>query len=158
MPRIKLETFIRSNLQTCFDLSRSIDLHKISTSHTAEEAINGRTTGLIGLDEFVTWRAVHFGIRQQLTTRITAFNSPFHFRDEQEKGAFNFFTHDHYFKEVDGGVCMLDVFEFRSPLGPLGLLADKLVLTRYMTKLLLTRNAVIKEFAESDRWRLVLRR
>ena len=54
MPRIKLETKIRASKEIVFDLSRSIDLHKLSTSQTNEEAIAGKTEGLIGLNEWVT--------------------------------------------------------------------------------------------------------
>ncbi len=77
MPKIQLETDIQSTLEICFDLARSIDLHKISTRHTKEEAIAGRTVGLIVLGEFVTWQATHFGIRQQLTSKITAMERPY---------------------------------------------------------------------------------
>lgn len=51
MPVIILHTQINAPIERCFDLSRSIDLHKISTAHTKEEAINGVTSGLINLDE-----------------------------------------------------------------------------------------------------------
>ena len=85
MPVIYLETRIKSTIEICFDLSRSIDLHQISTAKPNEKAIAGRTTGLIGLDEFVTWQAKHFGITQRLKSKITAFNKPFHFRDEQKR-------------------------------------------------------------------------
>lgn len=64
MPRIVLKTIIRAPIDRCFDLSRSIDLHKVSTEQTNEEAIDGVTSGLISLDESVTWRAKHFGIDQ----------------------------------------------------------------------------------------------
>ena len=76
MPTIKLETHINAPIQLCFDLSTSIDLHKISTAATNEKAIAGTTEGLINLNECVTWEATHFGIRQQLTTKITGFDSP----------------------------------------------------------------------------------
>ncbi|MES2478334.1 MAG: hypothetical protein V4561_04565 [Bacteroidota bacterium] len=82
MPTIQLQTIIKSSIQICFDLSRSIDLHKLSTRETQEDAIGGCTVGLIGLNEFVTWQAVHLGVKQKLTTKITAFESPFYFRDE----------------------------------------------------------------------------
>jgi putative ubiquitin-RnfH superfamily antitoxin RatB of RatAB toxin-antitoxin module len=85
MPIIQLETKINSSLEICFDLSTSIDLHKLSTAHTNEEAIAGVTSGLIGLNDSVTWRAKHFGIYQTLTTKITAHNRPHYFRDEQTK-------------------------------------------------------------------------
>jgi len=54
MPVIELKTAIKAPVERCFDLSRSIDLHKISTAHTNEEAIAGVTSGLIGPNEWVT--------------------------------------------------------------------------------------------------------
>ena len=64
-----------------FDLSRSIDLHVQSTGNTGEKAIAGCTSGLIELGESVTWEATHFGIRQRLTSKITAFERPRFFVD-----------------------------------------------------------------------------
>ena len=48
---------------------------------------------------------------------------------------------------------MCDVFDFDSPLGILGDIADRLFLAAYMRRLLDTRNALIKTVAETDRWR-----
>ena len=151
MPVIVLETHIRSTPEICFDLSRSIDLHTLSTATTNEKAVAGTTTGLINAGESVTWEATHFGIRQQLTSKITAFNFPTHFRDEQVKGAFKSIVHDHYFEDRNGYVAMKDVFSFQSPLGILGRLFNLLVLTKYMKGFLVRRNAVIKDFAESGK-------
>lgn len=47
MPTIQLETIIDADIKICFDLSRSIDLHQISTAKTNEKAIAGVTAGLI---------------------------------------------------------------------------------------------------------------
>jgi hypothetical protein len=44
---------------------------------------------------------------------------------------------------------MIDVFEYRSPLGPLGRIADLLFLRRYMRSLLTMRNRHIKAAAEA---------
>ena len=100
MPVIKLNTFIEADILIVFDLSRSIDLHKASTAHTNEEAIEGITSGLISLNESVTWKAKHFGVYQKLSTNITHFNSPTYFVDEQTKGIFKCFKHEHIFKET----------------------------------------------------------
>jgi ligand-binding SRPBCC domain-containing protein len=156
MPVITLETHIKAPIQICFDLSRSIDLHKISTAATNEKAIAGVTTGLINLNEQVTWEATHFGIRQRLTTRITAVDNPAHFRDEQIKGAFKHLEHDHYFEITGDIVLMKDVFSFSSPAGIIGRIFDYVVLTSYMRRFLIERNNIIKEFAETDKWRSVL--
>jgi ligand-binding SRPBCC domain-containing protein len=151
MPLITLNTIIHAPLEICFDLSRSIDLHTISTQHTGERAIAGVTTGLIGLGETVTWQAKHFGIWQTLTSKITEFDRPIYFVDEMVQGAFNRFRHEHRFEPRNGSTLMTDVFDYTSPLGPLGKLADALVLRKYMTQLLEERNRIIKLYAESDK-------
>lgn len=150
MPTIELETFIHSEIEICFDLARSIDLHSISTSKTNEKAIAGRMEGLIEMNETVTWEATHFGVRQKLTSKITAFDRPFHFRDEQQKGIFQSIYHDHYFEQKENGVLMRDVFRYQAPLQPLGTIVEKIILTNYLKKFLLERNAVIKEYAENE--------
>ena len=156
MPRIELKTEIKANRNIVFDLSRSIDLHKISTKHTNEEAIAGKTSGLIGINESVTWRAKHFGIYQKLTSKITEYDKPKYFTDEMIKGAFTKFKHEHHFIELNKGTLMIDFFDYKSPLGILGKLADILFLKKYMTKLLTKRNLVVKEFAESEKWKTLL--
>jgi ligand-binding SRPBCC domain-containing protein len=156
MPVIELKTFIKSDIETCFDLSRSIDLHELSTAQTNEKAITGKTSGLIGLDEFVTWQATHFGIKQKLTSKITAYNRPRYFRDEQQKGIFKFFVHDHYFQSKNEMVEMTDIFKYESPFGFVGRLFNIIVLTRHLKNLLIKRNALIKEFAETNKWQTIL--
>jgi ligand-binding SRPBCC domain-containing protein len=151
-----LTTEIYSTIGICFDLSRSIDLHKISTAATSEEAIEGRTSGLINLHETVTWQAIHFGIRQKLTTKITAFDRPIYFRDEQIKGIFKSLIHDHKFEEKGNKVIMTDIFTFQAPFGMLGKILSKFILTNYMKQFLIDRNETIKEYAETEKWRGML--
>jgi hypothetical protein len=43
---------------------------------------------------------------------------------------------------------MKDVFDYTSPLGVLGKIADVLFLEKYMRNLLTVRNEVVKEYAE----------
>ena len=156
MATIELTTLIRAPSERCFDLSRSVDLHVASTTDTGERAVGGVMSGLLSLGEEVTWSARHFGVRQELTSRITAFERPRHFRDSMVAGAFRRFDHDHFFVATESGTEMKDVFDFESPLGPLGRLADALVLTRYLRGFLERRNEVIKRAAESEGWRALL--
>jgi len=116
MPIVEIETHIKA------------DLHSISTAKTNEIAIGGVTSGLINFGETVTWQATHFGIKQKLTSKITAFERPFHFRDEQQQGVFKLIYHDHYFETKNGIVIMKDVFKFQSPFGFIGKAFDKLIL------------------------------
>ena len=129
---------------------------KFRTAATQEKAIDGTTNGLINLNEFVTWQAIHFGISQKLTSKITQYKRPFHFRDEQIKGPFKYLIHDHYFEVTSDAVIMKDIFNFQSPFGYAGKLADKFFLINYLTNLLLKRNETIKEYAETEKWKSLL--
>ncbi|WCO03280.1 SRPBCC family protein [Psychroserpens ponticola] len=148
MPLIEIKTLIKADIQTCFDVARNIDFHTKSLEHSNEKAIAGKTSGLIELDEWVTWEAKHFGFTQQLTSKITEFDSPSYFVDEMVSGAFKAFKHEHIFQSKDGRTLMIDKFNFQSPFGILGKLANVLFLVRYMTNLLTTRNTFLKEKAE----------
>ena len=112
----------------------------------------GVTRGIMGLNDTVTWEAKHFGIRQKLTTRISAYNAPGYFVSEMEKGVFKKIHHQHIFHQGNDGTVMTDIFVFEAPLGVLGRVADKLFLRKYMKKFLLKRNETIKAIAESGEW------
>ena len=150
MTQIELSTRINASIDKCFDLARSIDLHIESTKHTREKAIAGKISGLIELGETVTWRARHFGIWQNLTSKITEFERPNYFVDEMVGGAFKSFRHEHIFLSINGQTVMKDIFAFESPCGWLGDVVNFLFLGRYMQRLLKTRNEVIKRAAEAS--------
>jgi ligand-binding SRPBCC domain-containing protein len=146
MPKIVLETIINSvNIEVVFNLSRSIDLHKISAKSSKEQAISGKTSGLISLDETVTWRAKHFGFYQTLTSKITDFEYPTFFADEMVKGAFANFRHEHFFELQNKKIILKYIFDYKSPFGILGKLADVLFLKKYITNFLIERNQIIKK-------------
>jgi ligand-binding SRPBCC domain-containing protein len=149
MTKIELTTHINAPIERCFDLARSIDLHIESTKQTGEQAIAGRTSGLIGLGETVTWRAKHLGVWQTLTSKITEFDYPNHFSDEMVEGAFKSIRHEHLFYAINDQTVMKDIFVFEPPFGILGKLVNFLFLTRYMEILLVKRNTIIKRAAES---------
>jgi ligand-binding SRPBCC domain-containing protein len=156
MPTIHLTTFVAAPAQRVFDLARSIDLHRRSMAHTGEEAIAGTTSGLIGLNETVTWKARHLRRVRILKSKVTAMNPPLSFTDEMVDGDFKSFRHEHHFKRIDNGTLLIDIFTYEAPYGSLGKLADRLFLTNYMKTLLETRNKTIKEYAESDKWKFIL--
>jgi len=149
MPIICLVTHMRAPMDRCFDLARSVEIHLRSTAKTREKVVGRITNGLLGLNDEVTWEATHLCIRQRLTSRITAWDPPYHFRDSMVRGAFHSFEHDHFFKHDQGVTTMKDRFEYKSPLGPLGRLADFLFLKRYVERLLRTRADVIRQAAEA---------
>jgi ligand-binding SRPBCC domain-containing protein len=150
MAVIKLDTLISADLQTCFDASRSIDAHAQSMAGSQEKPVAGRTSGLIGLHETVTWRAKHFGIWWQLTSRITQMDPPNSFTDQIVKGPFARMHHKHSFVPQGKHTLMIDEFNYASPLGKLGKFADWLFVERYMRRLLSQRNEWIRKYCEKQ--------
>ena len=156
MAIIYLTSLINAPLERVFDLSRSIDLHIISTPRSKEKAVAGVMKGLIGPGQTVTWQAFHLFKERNFTSKITAFQRPYYFRDEMQQGDFKKFLHDHFFKKLAGKTEMTDRIIIESPYGMVGKIVTRLFLKNYITKFLKERNEVIKEYAETDKWKMIL--
>lgn len=153
MPVIHLTNFIAAPVERVFDLSRSIDLHKHSMTKHKEEPIGAVINGLLSQGAEVTWRAHHLFKTRILKVKVTALDKPNSFVDEQVGGDFSSMKHQHFFKAIDNGTIMIDIFQFASPYNILGKLLNTLYLTNYMKSLLENRNKMIKEVAEGNRWK-----
>ena len=103
----------------------------------------------LGYGDVVTFEAVHFGIRQQLTSKIVEFDPPNRFVDEMVQGAFASLRHVHEFVVDGDAVVMRDTLVWRSPLGFLGLVADKLFVERHLRTFMVTKQSRLKQYAES---------
>lgn len=156
MPKIHLTSFINAPAERIFDLSRSINLHKISVASTNEEAVAGVISGLIKENETVTWQARHLFKTRLFTSKIIKMQRPDFFIDEMIKGDFKNFRHEHHFKPADNGTIVIDIIEFESPYATIGKIANSLFLKSYIEKFLKKRNAVIKEYAETQKWKAIL--
>lgn len=130
-------------IDEAFDLSLSIDAHVGSMAESDERAVAGVQSGIIGRGQSVTWKARHFGITWTMTSVITEWDRPHMFVDEQRRGPFKSFYHRHTFRPVAGGTTVHDDITFEAPLGPLGGVAEQLVLKRYLPHLIDVRNAFL---------------
>lgn len=153
MPVIHCTTFIAAPTERVFDLSRSIDLHRHSMQKHKEQAVGGVYNGLLDKNAEVTWKARHLFKTRILKTKITEYQRPVSFVDEQITGDFSMMRHQHFFKPCDNGTIMIDIFHFETPYKIIGTLVNKLYLTGYMRALLEERNKIIKETAEGSRWK-----
>lgn len=141
METITLETQINAPAEVCFDLIRDARIHIEITGQSSENAA-------VGLGQTVTFEGTHFGMRQRLTVKVTAFERPILFVDEMIEGRFRSFKHVHEFTENDGVTLMRDTVEWTSPLGIVGKVVDKFVIKRHLTALVSGRNARLKAIAE----------
>ena len=156
MPKIHLTTFIKAPVERVFDLSRHIQLHKESMKDHKEEAVAGTRFGLIEQGESVTWKARHLLKTRILKVHVTEMSKPQQFIDQQSQGSFKEMKHEHFFKPCDNGTIMIDLFHFESPYGTIGKWFNSFFLTRYLKKLLQHRNNLIKEYAEGNKWKMLL--
>ena len=107
---------------------------------SGERIVAGKSGGLIGPGEFVAWRARHLGVPFTLMSRITAFDSPRLFVDEEIAGPFRRLRHEHRFVDRGEHCLMIDDITFAAPFGVLGRLAERFVLERYLRELIASRN------------------
>lgn len=149
MPAISIETEIQAPIELCFDLARDVTIHCATTAQTQEHIVAGKTSGLLELGDEVTFEAVHFGIKQRLTLKIVEYARPYKFKDQMVRGAFKSLRHVHEFEATEKGTLMRDTLEWESPLGFLGVVADRLAVERHMRDFLLERNKQLKKIAES---------
>ena len=150
MPIIKHDVFINAPINVCFDLTRNVDVHTVTTSKTKERSIAGVIVGMMENGDTVTWEATHFGIKQKLTAKIIEMEKPYKFTDVMVKGAFHSFTHTHEFIESGTGTIMKDTFSYKSPFGILGVIVDKLFLEKYMRNFIENRAKELKRIAEKS--------
>ena len=148
-------TFTQTNVvpatvQETFDASLNVDFHLESFKDTGEEIVGGVEGGVMADGDTVTWRARHFGIWWKMTSIISEYDPPGYFVDQQHKGPFKSFRHEHHLTAEGTGTRVEDVVTFTAPFGPIGWIVERLVLARYMTALITTRNEALRRFLEQS--------
>jgi ligand-binding SRPBCC domain-containing protein len=144
---IELVTEIPGSAEDAFDLSLDVTLHIESMAGSKEIAIAGVTAGRMALNDEVTWRAWHFGLPWHMTSRITALERPRRFVDEQVRGPFAHFRHEHLFTTEQAATRMVDRIEFAAPLGLIGRVVERWVLASYLQGLIRRRNAYLATYS-----------
>lgn len=142
MTTIVLSTEIPAGPEEAFDLSIDVDVHTGSMAGSGERTIGGTRSGRLQLGDTVTFTARHFGLPWRMTSKITAYERPTRFVDEQVRGPFRTWRHEHTFAwDAERGVTVAeDRIDFTAPFGIVGRVVDRLVLGRYMRRLIATRN------------------
>lgn len=104
-----------------FDLELDVEAHAASLPETGETATTSTGRSSLGLGDEVTFRARHLRFWWTMTTKVTVYERPHGFVDEQIRGPFLALRHEHVFEALDGGSTrMTDRMSAVLPLGPLG--------------------------------------
>lgn len=86
------------------------------------------------------------GLKMNWVTEITHVNEPYYFVDEQRFGPYALWHHQHYFKEVPGGVEMTDEVNYAIPLGLLGRLANSIFVSREVNRIFDYRFKILEQY------------
>jgi ligand-binding SRPBCC domain-containing protein len=138
---LQRRTWVPAPIDVVFALASSVEPQQASMARHRARAIAGRTSGPLGLGDEVTWRAWHLGVPLTLTSVITDHDPPTRFTDEQRRGPFAHYRHEHRFERTADGTLLLDDLRCAAPLGVLGRVGERLLLERRVADLLDARNA-----------------
>ncbi|WP_260634109.1 SRPBCC family protein [Streptomyces angustmyceticus] len=144
MQHFEVVTAVAAPPDQVFAVCLNVESHTRSMADSSERVVGGKTRGELALGDTVTFQARHLVLNWRLKARITSYDQPRCFVDEQESGPFKRWRHAHHFEpDGNGGTIMRDVIDFASPLGPVGRIVDGLLLRRYMTRLIRIRNTYL---------------
>ena len=113
--------FVKTDLQTCWDFfSSPANLKRITPSYMGFDVKTEVPAQMYeGLIIAYKVKPV-LGIPVEWVTEITHVKDKSFFVDEQRKGPYTMWHHEHHFKEVEGGVEMTDIVSYIIPLGIIG--------------------------------------
>jgi len=89
----------------------------------------------------IRWR----GVPWHWLTEITAWEPPHRFVDEQLRGPYSLWRHEHIFQQVGGETHMTDRVQYALRWGPVGKLAHALVVRRDLESIFDYRRAVVSQ-------------
>jgi ligand-binding SRPBCC domain-containing protein len=94
----------------------------------------------------IDYRISMFGIPMYWRTLITVWEPPFRFVDEQLRGPYHYWRHEHTFEETEGGTILGDLVEYSAPFGAL---SDKLFVAGNLRRIFNYRATVMKELFQT---------
>jgi ligand-binding SRPBCC domain-containing protein len=84
-------------------------------------------------------------IKLNWMTEITHVAEGEYFIDEQRFGPYEFWHHQHHFKQIEGGTAMHDILTYGLPLGPLGQLANSIFVENKIKQIFEFRKIKVNE-------------
>lgn len=138
--------FVKTNLQTCWDFfSSPANLKRITPSYMGFDVKTEVPTKMYeGLIIAYTVKPL-LGIPVEWVTEITHVKDKSFFVDEQRKGPYTMWHHEHHFKEVDGGVEMTDIVSYIIPLGFLGKIVQPFLVKPKLEEIFAYRFKIVDE-------------
>lgn len=132
MGYLKTKQKLGIDLDTAWDFfSSPKNLKEITPSYMGFDITSGNQDEKIYPGMIITYKVSPLlNIPMNWMTEITQVNPGKYFIDEQLFGPYKIWHHEHHFKEIEGGVEMIDILHYKAPLGFLGNLAENLIVRK----------------------------
>jgi len=126
----------------------ALNLERITPPWLEFEVTTPRPIGM-GVGMLIEYRLKLHRVPVRWRTRIEAWEPPHRFVDAQVKGPYSLWEHTHTFEEDGPGATIIrDRVRYSIPFGPLGELADRLLVRRDLKQIFdYRRDAVARELA-----------
>tara|TARA_B100001564_G_C20415031_1_gene567475 strand:+ start:51 stop:584 length:534 start_codon:yes stop_codon:yes gene_type:complete len=139
------EQFVPSDLDTVFEFfSRPENLEKITPSSMGFNII---TPTPIDMKEgaIIDYTVKIMGVPMRWRTMITSYKKNEYFVDEQLKGPYSYWYHKHTFKEVEGGVLIIDEITYALPIQAFRLIVHPVLIKPQLNQIFNFRFQTIKD-------------
>lgn len=123
--------------------------------HVTPPHLNLKVTNQVYGEKVYAGQVMTYNVRPVLgiplawMTEITHVEEKKYFVDEQRKGPYKLWHHQHHFKAIEGGVETIDIVHYRLPMGPLGSVANTLFVKNELKKIFSYRyQKIIERFGK----------
>lgn len=147
MYQFKRTQLVKTDLQTCWDFfSSPKNLKKITPPYMGFDVLLDIPEKMYpGLMIEYTVKPV-FSIPMKWITEITHVETLKFFVDEQRKGPYKIWHHEHHFESVENGVLMTDIVSYELPMGFLGRMVHPFIVEKKLKEIFDYRFKVVEEY------------
>ena len=149
MYQLRFEQKIPTNIENVWNfISDPRNLKKITPSYMGFQITNEPTAEKMYAGMIIAYKVTPLlNIPLQWVTEITHVQEMEYFVDEQRIGPYLLWHHQHRISEIEGGTLMQDIVSYKPPFGPLGILANSLIIEGQLKSIFEYRfQAVVREF------------
>ena len=148
----RVQTIPASIEQTWNFFSRPQNLQKITPLHLKFKILTRLEDRNVTKGQVIQYTVrPFFNIPLRWTTIITEVRDKILFIDEQSKGPFAYWRHEHHFKEINGATEMTDIVQYKMPLGIIGALTHRLLVKKTLKKIFDYRETTITKLYSKER-------
>jgi ligand-binding SRPBCC domain-containing protein len=144
--QFKREQKIKATIDEVWDfISSPANLKKITPEHMGFDITSGDLPEKMYPGMIISYKVRPLlGMKMTWVTEITHVREKEFFVDEQRIGPYSMWHHQHHIEPIEGGVLMRDIVSYKPPMGPLGALANKIMIRKQLEYIFNYRTMVLE--------------